>query len=163
MTALKTLLFSIIVPGTVAVFVPYSMIARRPDLFSAPSGIRFFGLIPIATGVLLYVWCAWYFTFIGQGTPAAFDPPRNLVVKGPYRHLRNPMYVAVCLVVLGQAALFESARLLNYSLFIFIGFNLFVIFYEEPTLRRKFGDSYERYCQSVSRWLPGIPGRTDAN
>ena len=164
MTALKTLLFSIVVPGTVAGFIPYSIISRQPESISPHPGLfRFLGLLPIAAGALLYCWCAWDFTFAGEGTPAPFDPPKKLVARGPYRYLRNPMYLAVCLVVTGEALLFQSTRLLNYLVFIFLGFNVLVIFYEEPTLRRKFGESYERYCKSVARWLPGMPYKKHAN
>jgi protein-S-isoprenylcysteine O-methyltransferase Ste14 len=155
MTALKTLLWSVLVPGTVAVLVLRWLLSSRftwPDL--AQCGWRCVGLVPILLGVALYLWCAWGFTFVGKGTPAPFDPPKKLVARGPYRFVRNPMYLAVLLIVGGQALLFLSAELIAYAALLFPGFHLWVIFYEEPTLRRKFGDSYKQYCQAVPRWIP---------
>ncbi|MCA1593967.1 MAG: isoprenylcysteine carboxylmethyltransferase family protein [Acidobacteria bacterium] len=161
MTAIKTLLFSILVPGTVTVLVPYWLLSSRSDAFRMQlSEFRYFGLLPMLAGVLLYVWCAWDFTFTGRGTPAPFDPPKELVVKGPYRYVRNPMYVFVALTLCGEAIFFETARLLLYAALAVAFFHLFVVLYEEPTLRRKFGDSYARYCETVSRWLPGLPRGT---
>jgi protein-S-isoprenylcysteine O-methyltransferase Ste14 len=117
--------------------------------------VRFTGLIPIALGALLYLWCAWDFTFTGKGTPAPFDPPKEMVARGLYKYVRNPMYVAALLVLIGETILFESALILIYAAIVFSVFHLWVIFYEEPTLRRKFGESYEEYCLKVSRWIPG--------
>jgi len=155
MTALKTLLWSVFVPGTLTIVVPYLLLSSRLEQFPFKlSGLRFAGLIPIASGALLYLWCAWDFTFTGKGTPAPFDPPKEMVVRGLYRYVRNPMYVAASLALLGEAILFESALILIYALGVFSFFHLWVCFYEEPTLRRKFGASYERYCMRVSRWIP---------
>jgi protein-S-isoprenylcysteine O-methyltransferase Ste14 len=155
MTALKTLLWSVCVPGTLTILVPYLLLFCKLELFPMrPSSFRFIGLIPIALGALLYLWCAWDFTFTGKGTPAPFDPPREIVVRGLYRYVRNPMYVAALLVLTGETILFESAVILIYAAIVFSVFHLWVIFYEEPTLRRKFGDSYEKYCLKVSRWIP---------
>ena len=156
MTALKTLLWSVFVPGTLATVVPYLLLSSRLELFHVGlSGFRFAGLIPIALGALVYLRCAWDFTFTGRGTPAPFDPPKEMVASGLYRYVRNPMYVALLLVLAGEAVLFESALLLVFAAGLFSVFHLWVIFYEEPTLRRKFGDSYERYCMKVPRWIPG--------
>lgn len=155
MTALKTLLWSVFVPGTVTTLVPYLLLSSKLELFPVElSSFRFLGLIPIALGALLYLWCAWDFTFTGKGTPAPFDPPKEVVVRGLYRYVRNPMYVAVLLMLIGEAILFESALILIYAAIVFSVFHLWVIFYEEPTLRRKFGESYEKYCSKVSRWIP---------
>lgn len=156
MTALKTLLWSIFVPGTLTILVPYLLLSSGLKLFPvALQGFRFLGLIPIALGALIYFWCAWDFTFKGEGTPAPFDPPKRVVVKGPYRYVRNPMYVAATLILIGEALWFESAVILIYAAIVFSFFHLWVVVYEEPTLKRKFGDSYESYCREVSRWLPG--------
>jgi protein-S-isoprenylcysteine O-methyltransferase Ste14 len=157
MTALKTLLWSIFVPGTLTTLVPYLLLSSGIELVPVElSGFRFIGLIPIALGALLYLWCAWDFTFSGKGTPAPFDPPKEIVVGGLYRHVRNPMYVAALLVLIGEAILFESALILVYAAIVFSVFHLWIIFYEEPTLRRKFGASYEKYCLKVRRWIPGV-------
>lgn len=156
MTALKTLLWSVFVPGTLTIVVPYLLLTSKLELFPMRlSSLRFVGLIPIASGALLYLWCAWDFTFAGKGTPAPFDPPKEMVVRGLYRYVRNPMYVAALLLIVGVAIQFESALILIYAGVVFTFFHLWVRFYEEPTLRRKFGASYERYCMKVSRWIPG--------
>lgn len=156
MTALKTLLWSVFVPGTLTTLVPYLLLSSKLELFPVgPSIFRFIGLIPIALGASFYLWCAWDFTFAGRGTPAPFDPPKEMVVRGLYRYVRNPMYVAALLVLTGEAILFESVLILIYAAIVFSVFHLWVFFYEEPTLRRKFGESYEKYCMKVSRWIPG--------
>ena len=160
MTAIKTILWSIFVPGSITVIFPYLLLSPRFDSFRIGiSGWRFFGLIPIIVGVTIYLWCAWNFTFIGKGTPAPFDPPKELVVKGPYQYVRNPMYVFAGLTLIGEAIYFETTILVLYAALAAIALHLWVVFYEEPSLRRKFGESYERYCERVSRWLPRLPHR----
>ncbi len=157
MTALKTLLWSVFVPGTVTIYVPYLLLSSGLRLFPVElSDFRYAGLAPIALGALLYLWCAWDFTFTGKGTPAPFDPPKEIVVKGPYKYVRNPMYAAALLALVGEAVFFEAAVILIYAVIVFTFFHLWVILYEEPTLRRKFGASYESYCNRVSRWIPGV-------
>ena len=162
MTAIKTLLWSIIVAGSVTVLVPSLLLAPRFDSFRVSlSYFRFFGLVPIVIGVTLYIWCAWCFTFIGKGTPAPFDPPRKLVVKGAYQYVRNPIYVFVALALLGETILLETTIILLYAAVVVAVFHFWVLVYEEPTLKRKFGESYERYCERVSRWLPGFRYRPE--
>ena len=154
MVAIKTLLWSIFVPTTVTIIVPYLTLSRlnlwRLDL----SKFRFFGILPILIGVGIYAWSAWNFTFVGKGTPAPFDPPKQLVVTGPYHYLRNPIYTFVILVLLGEAISFESAALLLYAALVFSFVHLWLVLYEEPGLKRRFGKSYERYCETVGRWIP---------
>ena len=158
MVALKTLLFTILVPGTVTVLVPYLLLSWGVQIFSFEVGpIRFLGLLPILMGAVTYLWCAWDFTFTGRGTPAPIDPPKELVVKGLYRYVRNPMYVGITLILLGEALLFEAAVLFLYAGLLLVCAHLFIVYYEEPTLRRLFGASYESYCKSVSRWIPRLP------
>ena len=96
------------------------------------------------------------FALLGLGTPAPVAPPRHLVVSGLYRRVRNPMYVAVLALVLGQALLLGHAVLLEYAAAAWAGFHLFVLLYEEPTLRRSFGAEYERFCANVPRWIPRL-------
>ena len=157
MVALKTLVFTILVPGTVTVLVPYLLLSSGSARFSLAIGpVRYFGWVPILFGASMYLWCAWDFTFAGKGTPAPIDAPKELVVRGLYRIVRNPMYLGVLFVVLGEALVFGSPSLLGYAVLLLTVFHLFIVFYEEPTLRRKFGASYERYCDSVSRWVPRI-------
>ena len=115
------------------------------------------GLLPFCAGVILYFWCAGAFTFIGRGTPAPIDAPVFLVRSGPYRWVRNPMYIGVLSVLLGEAILFHSLSLVWCVLLAGTAVHLFVVFYEEPSLRRRFGESYETYLRTVPRWLPRYP------
>ena len=155
MTALKTILWSVFVPGTLTVVVPHLLLSYRNEPFVFELGaFRFAGLMPISGGALLYLWCAWDFTFTGKGTPAPFDPPKEIVVRGLYRRVRNPMYVAALLILVGEAILLESATLMIFAGLMFSVFHVWVILYEEPVLRRRFGKSYENYCKNVSRWIP---------
>jgi hypothetical protein len=112
MNAIKTLIFTILVPGTLAVLIPYRLASSPGVGGTVPLGsFRFLGLPLIAAGVLIYLWCAWDFASAGKGTPAPIDPPKELVVRGLYRHVRNPMYVGVLSLVLGQAFWFEALSL----------------------------------------------------
>ena len=153
MAALKTLLFTVCVPGTVAGLVPY-LLTRGAAGGVVPLGAaRWLGLVPILAGVVIYLRSAWDFAAAGQGTPAPIDPPKHLVARGFYRYSRNPMYVAVLAVLLGEAFVLGSPTLAVYALAVAIAFHLFVVLYEEPTLRRGFGRAYEEYCAEVPRWL----------
>lgn len=152
MTAIKTIIFTIVVPGTVAFILPWLLLGQSWGRGLAALSIWLLGYLPLAVGVALYFWCAGAFTFIGKGTPAPIDAPKFLVRAGPYRWVRNPMYVAVLLMILGQAALFRSWLLVGYALVVWLVVHLFVVFVEEPTLREQFGESYERYLRTVPRW-----------
>jgi protein-S-isoprenylcysteine O-methyltransferase Ste14 len=155
--ALKTLIFTVLGPGTVAVWIPSWLLSSPGSRGSMPLGnFRYAGLAVMLIGGLIYIWCAWDFTFAGRGTPAPIDPPKELVVRGLYRRVRNPMYIGVLSAVLGQAIWFESGAMLAYAGIVFVMFSSFVLLYEEPVLRRKFGDSYLRYCETVPRWIPRI-------
>jgi protein-S-isoprenylcysteine O-methyltransferase Ste14 len=157
MTALKTLIFTVFVPGTVAVLIPYRIVSSASAGRTVAIGsFHYLGLAVIPIGVLIYLWCAWDFTFAGKGTPAPIDPPKQLVVRGLYRYVRNPMYVGVLSMILGQAIWFESVHLIAYAGLAFLLMHAFVLFYEEPALKRKFGESYERYCETVPRWIPRV-------
>jgi len=153
---LKNLLFTVIVPGTVAVYVPLSIAAGREGLPSRWGVVQSAALLPLASGAAVYFWGLWDFATFGRGTPAPIDAPRRLVVRGLYRHVRNPMYVGVLLVITGWALLFQSLRVLGYGVVVALFFHLFVVAVEEPSLRGRFGDSYERYCREVGRWVPRI-------
>src|SRR2546425_2192463 len=157
MVALKTLIFSILVPGTVAFVIPWLLLQQPWGLVFLFPSIWIVGFLPLLLGVGLYLWCAGAFTFIGKGTPAPIDAPKALVVEGPYRWVRNPMYIAVFSVVIGEALLFRSFLLLGYALLVAVVVHLFVVFVEEPSLHRQFGASYETYLRTVSRWLPHSP------
>jgi protein-S-isoprenylcysteine O-methyltransferase Ste14 len=155
MTALKTLIFTVVLPGAATIYIPYWLLLSPSAPAPLPFGIfRYFGLLPMLLGAAIYFRCAWDFTFAGKGTPAPIDPPKELVVRGLYKYVRNPMYVGVLTLLIGEALFFASWQLFIYAAVIFLLFNLFVIFYEEPALRQKFGASYHRYCETVPRWIP---------
>jgi protein-S-isoprenylcysteine O-methyltransferase Ste14 len=103
------------------------------------------------------------FTILVPGTPAPLDAPIFLVKAGPYQWVRNPMYLAVLAIVIGQAILFRSFLLLGYALLVWGVVHLFVVFVEEPSLRHQFSESYETYLQSVPRWLPRLLHRRGPN
>jgi len=157
MIALKTLIFSILVPGTVAGIIPWLLLQGSGNLVLRIPSIWMIGLFPLLLGVGLYLWCAGAFTFIGKGTPAPIDAPKVLVVQGLYRWVRNPMYIAVLSVVIGEAILFHSILLVEYALVLWGVFHMFVVFVEEPLLRSQFGASYETHFRTVPRWLPRLP------
>jgi protein-S-isoprenylcysteine O-methyltransferase Ste14 len=117
------------------------------------------GLAVATAGVALLAACVWEFAREGRGTPAPVDPPTVLVARGLYRCVRNPMYLSVSAILLGEALAAASAPLLGYWAAFFAIVNGFVIGYEEPALRRKFGASYERYTRQVGRWLPRLRAR----
>ena len=157
MIAIKTLIFTVVVPGTIAVLIPQWLLSPAGARGSLALGIsRYLGILLILAGALIYFRCAWDFTFAGKGTPAPIDPPEDLVVQGLYKYVRNPMYVGVLSTVIGQAVWFESTALFGYAALVCLLFCTFVILYEEPVLRRKFGNSYERYRKTVPRWLPRL-------
>ena len=153
MLVLKNLAYTIIVPSTVAIYVPWLLM---PDQ-SASTGIwLFLSIVLFFLGGVVYLWCIWDFATVGQGTPAPFDPPKHLVIQGLYHYMRNPMYGGVGIVLFGWIALFPSPPLLLYGLFMVLCFHLFVIFYEEPHLQKVFKDSYDEYRTEVGRWVPLI-------
>jgi protein-S-isoprenylcysteine O-methyltransferase Ste14 len=154
MVALKTLIFSILVPGTVAGVIPWLLLQGSGGAVLLIPSIWMVGFLPLLLGVGLYLWCAGAFTFIGKGTPAPIDAPKFLVRVGPYQWARNPMYIAVLSVVIGEAILFRSFLLAGYALLVGVVVHLFVVFVEEPSLRRQFGESYETYLHTVPRWVP---------
>ena len=149
---LNTVLFTILVPGFVAVGAPYLLL----DGFPAPARgpVSWIGLLCIAVGAGIYFRCAWEFAVRGLGTPAPIAPTKFLVVSGLHRYVRNPMYLSVALVILGEGALFRAPRLAEYAAVMLLVAHTFVIFYEEPTLRRQFGEPYEQYRRAVPRWIP---------
>jgi protein-S-isoprenylcysteine O-methyltransferase Ste14 len=116
------------------------------------------GVVVAAGGAALALWCIVTFVLAGRGTPAPFDPPRRLVVVGPYRWVRNPMYLGAVLALAGAALVYESWALLGYAAAFAIVMYLFVVVHEEPTLRATFGEPYVRYCERVRRWWPRLPG-----
>jgi len=118
------------------------------------SAFRVLGALLICAGLPLLLDSFARFALQGLGTPAPVAPPKHLVVSGLYRYVRNPMYVAVSSLIFGQGLLFGSVQVLKYGVAVFVGFHLFVLLYEEPVLRDKFGPEYDSYCRNVRRWWP---------
>ena len=141
--------------GLVLVFLPARLLAQSGILRPARMGVaQVAGLAVVGVGAALVLGCILTFAFVGKGTPAPFDPPRRLVIRGPYRVVRNPMYLGAGLALGGACLFFGSWALLGYAALFFLGTHVFVIAYEEPTLRRMFGQEYEAYCRQVRRWWP---------
>ena len=159
MLALRSVLYALLLPGTVTVVIPWFIVHRNHTAqFSHSTLWHCVGLLPLVTGTVVLSWCIWDFAAFGRGTLAPLDPPTQLVVRGPYRHVRNPMYVGVALILLGETALFESMALLVYGAIFVAVAHGFVVLYEEPALRRQFGESYEEYRRRVRRWWPRVHG-----
>lgn len=152
--------FLVIAPGTVAGLIPWLITHWRVGE-GASAGTTLFGWLLVAASFALLVECFVRFANHG-GTPAPVAAPPKLVVTGLYTRTRNPMYVAVVGLIFGQALLFANAALIAYGIVLFFVFFLWVYYYEEPTLRRAFGDEYEAYCRNVPRWRPRFtPWRGD--
>jgi protein-S-isoprenylcysteine O-methyltransferase Ste14 len=149
---LRTLIFTLLIPGTVMVLLPLWLVG--PGVSVNWRGWNALGLLPMALGGAMYLRCAWDFSTFGRGTPGPWDPPQRLVERGLYRCVRNPMFLGVGLVGLGEAALFASPAIFWYVVAFWGCMHLVVVLYEEPTLRDKFGADYEDYCRRVPRWLP---------
>jgi protein-S-isoprenylcysteine O-methyltransferase Ste14 len=152
---LNTLIFTIFVPGTVAGYIPWRLHGTSPPTSSV--GLLVLAILLIAAGVAIYLHTAfWGFALRGHGTPAPIAPTKKLVVEGLHRYVRNPMYIGVATIVLGQAVLFRSWHIIEYLAAVLVIVNFFVVFYEEPTLARQFGRDYEEYRSTVPRWIPKI-------
>ena len=149
----KALLAFLVLPGTVAFIVPLTIFLPRQV---SPDPL---GLVPLLLGIVLLLATVREFYVVGRGTLAPWSPPEQLVTTGLYRYSRNPMYVAVVLVLLGWAALFRSFPLLVYTLVVTIGFHLRLVFGEEPWLAQRHGDHWLRYAAGVPRWLFGARTR----
>lgn len=161
---IKSLTALIVVASIFLFGIPFLLLSFGLGLGLYEIGsLRLIGIPPIVLGSAILLWCAINFATIGKGTPAPFDPPKKLVMTGLYRSVRNPMYLAAELVLVGQAMLFESLTILVYAALMWLIFHLFVVYYEEPSLKGKFGATYEEYCYDVPRWVPRriLPKRTE--
>ena len=153
---LRTALFTLLIPATVLVWVPGVLVATGVGPRMELGKWRLAGLLPLAMGIAMILWCFVAFIRRGRGTPAPYDPPRRLVISGLYRFVRNPQYVGVVLIIIGEALVTRAAILFVYAAVLAIGYHLFVTLHEEPRLLRLFGEDYARYCQTVPRWMPGL-------
>jgi protein-S-isoprenylcysteine O-methyltransferase Ste14 len=157
--ALRSLVWTILLPGVVAGYVPWRYFGLRQATVGPAYALTLPGIACLTAGILLLAACIVEFARSGRGTLSPVDPPRHLVVRGPYTHVRNPMYAAVSLILLGEAAMLHSAELLIYWAGFFVAANVFVIGYEEPHLRSRFGVSYDAYAKQVRRWIPTLADR----
>jgi protein-S-isoprenylcysteine O-methyltransferase Ste14 len=154
---LGSAVFLVIAPGTVAILVPW-MICRWQ--LNAPllgfAGFRVMGALCLLCGFPILFDAFIRFAYDGLGTPAPIAPTERLVISGMYRHVRNPMYVGVSLIVFGQGLFFASGAVLIYGLAIWFAFAIFVLAYEEPKLRKTFGEDYDKFHANVPRWIPRL-------
>lgn len=154
---LKNLLFTVLVPGFVAGWVPLRWFEEHPHW---PESWRWFhvaGAGLLALGFATYLHCTWLFATKGRGTPAPFDPPQRLVRRGLYRWVRNPMYLGIFAIVGGEALFFWSVHIVIYWVCLICAVHLFVALYEESALGFHFGAMYEDYKRAVPRWWPRKP------
>ncbi len=153
--AIGTIVFVIVVPGTVVGYGPFllSHWQMEPPFFGWPV-MRWLGVLLVVCAAPIFVDFVMRFAGEGRGTPAPIAPTRHLVVGGCFRYVRNPGYISVVSLLVGQGLLFGSASIVLYAVIVAFVFHLFVRLYEEPTLRRQFGAEYAAYCRAVPRWIP---------
>lgn len=155
---IRTITYATLFIAFVLVFLPARVLSwsgiGRPAGIGLPQVV---GTALALAGAVVALWCVFAFALVGRGTPAPFDPPRRLVVRGPYRWVRNPMYVGAGVALAGASLFYRSLELLGFTALFFVVTHLFVLGYEEPTLRRLFGDEYRAYCRQVRRWWPRRP------
>ena len=150
----RAITYATLFVGIVLVFLPLRLLAASrigwPESIGASQAA---GMLLAGAGAALALWCMLTLVFVGQGTPAPFDPPRQLVVSGPYRYSRNPMYIGAGVAIFGAALFYQSLALLIYGVALSVMAYLFVVGYEEPTLRSTFRHRYPDYCLEVRRWV----------
>jgi protein-S-isoprenylcysteine O-methyltransferase Ste14 len=151
---LRSVIATVILPGTAAVLVPWWIVSDPPRLPIAIGETRVLGILPLAAGVLIYLATTYQFAAYGRGTPAPWDAPRRLVRSGLHAWVRNPMYIGVLLVIVGEAIIWQSGDLLVYAALLWTAFHVRVLLFEEPTLRRTFGSDFDAYVATVPRWFP---------
>jgi protein-S-isoprenylcysteine O-methyltransferase Ste14 len=153
----RTITYATLFIGFFLIYLPERFLSWsgivRPVAMEGPQVI---GMMIGCVGAVIALWCVYTFVRIGRGTPAPFDPPRRLVIRGPYRFVRNPMYMGAGLALGGAALYYLSIPLLVYGCLFLLAAHLFVVWFEEPTLQRSFGPEYEGYCHRVRRWWPGV-------
>jgi len=157
LAVLGSALFFIVAPGTVTGLVPWwiSKWNVQAPFFGFPP-IRVLGVLLILAGISVLLESFARFALQGLGTPAIVFPPRHLVVKGIYRYVRNPMYLAVLSIILGEGMILGNLNVLAYGALVWLFSHLFVLAYEEPTLRKTFGAEYDAFCTNVPRWIPRL-------
>jgi protein-S-isoprenylcysteine O-methyltransferase Ste14 len=152
--AIRSLAWTLLIPGVFAGYVPWRYFGIDQVRLDLTSIRHLAGLLCVGTGAVLLGACILEFARSGRGTVSPVDPPKELVVRGLYRYVRNPMYLSATLIIMGEFLLTGSRGLALYWAVWFLGANVFVVGYEEPTLRRRFGPAYQHYVEHVGRWLP---------
>jgi len=152
---LRNLIFTILQPGLVAGLIPFWLLREKANgiFVQRFQFYHYSGAMVFVVGLIIMLSCIISFAVKGRGTLSPADPTRKLVITGLYRFSRNPMYVGVMLILIGEAIFFQSDSLLIYLLVVFITFNIFILLREEPRLRKDFGEEYSRYCEQVRRWI----------
>jgi protein-S-isoprenylcysteine O-methyltransferase Ste14 len=159
MVLIRAITYATLFIGFLLVYLPAQMLSTAGVVRPSRLGpTQLTGMVVAAAGAAIALWCILSFVVLGRGTPAPFDPPRRLVVRGPYRYVRNPMYLGAGLALAGAALFYETGRLWAYAGAFLVLMHLFVVLYEEPTLRQAFGEDYEAYCRRVHRWRPNMRG-----
>ena len=153
MNTFKTLLYMGALHGFFTFYIPYRL-ASLDTPWVDPGPLRFIALPFWMLGTFMIIWCSADFVRKGRGTPAHADPPRELVIAGLYRYVRNPIYAGALFVQFGYILWFGSRIMVIYLLFFFLAYHILVVLMEEPILRNTFGTAYEEYCQHVPRWIP---------
>src|SRR6188474_3006094 len=151
----RAVTYAVLFMGFLLIYIPARLLAWSGIVRPAAIELQqVAGMVLGAAGAAVVLWCIFTFVAIGRGTPAPFDPPRHLVIRGPYRYVRNPMYIGAGLALAGAALYSASFSLLAYAAVFLFATHLLVVGYEEPALRQSFGEEYEAYCSRVRRWWP---------
>lgn len=160
MLIVKTIIFALVGGLLNFVGLPYLILWLTRDFPSYDIGaFKWLGTLPMLLGITLLMYTAYSLVHFGRGTPAPFDPPKILVVKGPYKSVRNPGYLGAVAILLGESVVLQSYAVLIYALIVWLLLHIGVVLYEEPGLRKRFGHPYQEYCKTVPRWIPRLPGR----
>jgi protein-S-isoprenylcysteine O-methyltransferase Ste14 len=153
----RALTYATLFIAFVLIYVPAGLLARFGVSGPTQTGWeQLAGFLVSTIGAVIAVWCVLVFAWVGRGTPAPFDPPRKLVIRGPYRFVRNPMYIGAGLGLAGASLYCGSLPLLIYAAGFLLVCHVFIVSYEEPALRRMFQGEYEAYCDRVRRWWPTV-------
>ncbi len=155
---IRALTYAAVFVGVLLVLLPRQLLVAAGVAGPKVTGIwQVVATLAVLAGAALALWCILAFVFVGHGTPFPLDAPRRLVVRGPYGSVRNPMYLGAAVALLGAALYYRSLLLAGYAVLFAVACHLFVVLYEEPTLRTTFGADYSAYCQKVGRWIPSMP------
>jgi protein-S-isoprenylcysteine O-methyltransferase Ste14 len=155
MNTLKTILYMGIMHGLFTFYFPYQLAWFDNRLFDL-AAFRYLAFPLWLSGALIIIWCSIDIIRRGRGTPAHFDPPKELVITGLYCYVRNPVYLGALLVQLGYILWFGSGLLISYFVFFVLAYHVLIVFIEEPILRNTFGAAYDEYRKRVPRWIPHI-------